>query len=120
MLGALTEPTQGRVLLDGNDIWAMSEADLATLRSRKIGFIFQIPSLLSNLTAVDNVAFPALLGRTMEVEAAYARAYELLTRVGLTDRADAYPDSMSGGEQRRAGIAPPPVHSPPPFLPPPP
>jgi len=105
MLGALTEPTQGRVLLDSNDIWAMSEADLATLRSRKIGFIFQIPSLLSNLTAVDNVAFPALLGRTMEVEAAYARAYELLTRIGLTDRADAYPDSMSGGEQRRAVIA---------------
>jgi putative ABC transport system ATP-binding protein/macrolide transport system ATP-binding/permease protein/lipoprotein-releasing system ATP-binding protein len=105
MLGALTEPTQGRILLDGNDIWAMSEADLATVRSRKIGFIFQFPSLLSNLTAVDNVAFPALLGRTMAVEAAYARAYELLARVGLADRADVYPDSMSGGEQRRAVIA---------------
>jgi putative ABC transport system ATP-binding protein/macrolide transport system ATP-binding/permease protein/lipoprotein-releasing system ATP-binding protein len=105
MLGALTEPTQGRVLLDGDDIWAMSETDLATLRNRKIGFIFQFPSLLPNLTAVDNVAFPALLGRTMAVEAAYARAYELLVRVGLADRADAYPDSMSGGEQRRAVIA---------------
>ena len=105
MLGALTEPTQGRVLLDSNDIWAMSEAELAGLRNRKIGFIFQFPSLLSNLTAADNVAFPALLGRTMAVEAAYARAYELLARVGLADRADAYPDSMSGGEQRRAVIA---------------
>ena len=105
MLGALTEPTQGRVLLDGDDIWAMSEADLATLRNRKIGFIFQFPSLLPNLTAVDNVAFPALLGRTMAVEAAYARAYELLVRVGLAHRADAYPDSMSGGEQRRTVIA---------------
>ena len=105
MLGALTEPTQGRVSFDGNNIWTMSEADLATLRNRKIGFIFQFPSLLSNLSAVDNVAFPALLGRTMAVEAAYARAYELLARVGLADRADAYPDSMSGGEQRRAVIA---------------
>ena len=105
MLGALTEPTQGEILLDGKDVWAMSEADLAALRNRKIGFIFQFPSLLSNLTAVDNVAFPALLGRTMAVEAAYARAYELLARVGLADRADAYPDSMSGGEQRRAVIA---------------
>jgi ABC-type lipoprotein export system ATPase subunit len=105
MLGALTEPTQGRVLLDGDDIWAMSEADLATLRNRKIGFIFQFPSLLPNLTAVDNVAFPALLGRTMAVEAAYARAYELLVRVDLAHRADAYPDSMSGGEQRRTVIA---------------
>jgi putative ABC transport system ATP-binding protein/macrolide transport system ATP-binding/permease protein/lipoprotein-releasing system ATP-binding protein len=105
MLGALTEPTRGEVLLDGNDIWAMSEADLAALRNRKIGFIFQFPSLLSNLTAVDNVAFPALLGRTMAVETAYARAYELLARVGLGDRADAYPDSMSGGEQRRTVIA---------------
>jgi ABC-type lipoprotein export system ATPase subunit len=105
MLGALTEPTQGRVLLDGEDVWVMSEADLATVRNRKIGFIFQFQSLLSNLTAVDNVAFPALLGRTMAVEAAYARAYELLSRVGLADRADAYPDSMSGGEQRRTVIA---------------
>jgi putative ABC transport system ATP-binding protein/macrolide transport system ATP-binding/permease protein/lipoprotein-releasing system ATP-binding protein len=105
MFGALTEPTQGEMLLDGNDVWAMSETDLAAFRNRKIGFIFQFPSLLPNLTAVDNVAFPALLGRTMAIEAAYARAYELLARVGLADRADAYPDSMSGGEQRRAVIA---------------
>jgi ABC-type lipoprotein export system ATPase subunit len=113
MLGALTKPTQGTVLLDGNDIWTMSEADLATLRNRKIGFIFQFPSLLSNLTAVDNVAIPALLGRSMAVEAAYARAYELLARVGLADRADAYPDSMSGGEQRRVVIARALINSPP-------
>jgi ABC-type lipoprotein export system ATPase subunit len=105
MLGALTEPTTGRVLLDGTDMWALPETELARLRSRRIGFVFQFPSLLSNLTAADNVAVPALLGRTMPAEQAYARAYELLARVGLGERADAYPDGMSGGEQRRVAIA---------------
>ena len=105
MLGALTRPTEGKLLLDGTDVWTLSEAELATFRSRYIGFIFQFPSLLSNLTAVDNVAVPALLGRTMDAAQAYARAYELLARVGLRDRADAYPGSMSGGEQRRVAIA---------------
>ena len=94
MLGALTPPTQGKVLLDGTDIWALPEAERAIVRSRHIGFVFQFPSLLSNLTAVDNVAVPALLGRTMDAQAAYARAYDLLARVGLAERADAYPGSM--------------------------
>jgi len=74
MLGALSEPSEGKVLLGGTDIWALPEAQRATVRSRSIGFVFQFPSLLSNLTAVDNVALPALLGRTMEAEQAYARA----------------------------------------------
>ena len=98
MLGALTRPTQGKLLLDGTDVWALSETELATFRSRRVGFVFQFPSLLSNLTAVDNVAVPALLGRTMDAPEAYARAYDLLARVGLADRADAYPGSMSGGD----------------------
>ena len=105
MLGALTRPTHGRLLLDGTDVWTLSESKLASFRARQIGFVFQIPSLLSNLTAVDNVAVPALLGRSKDAEAAYARAYDLLARVGLSDRADAYPGSMSGGEQRRVVIA---------------
>ena len=105
MLGALTKPTQGKLLLDGTDVWTLAETELATFRARHIGFVFQIPSLLSNLTAVDNVAVPALLGRTMDVDEAYARAHDLLARVGLADRADAYPSSLSGGEQRRVVIA---------------
>ena len=113
MLGALTRPTEGKLLLDGTDVWTLSEAELATFRSRRIGFIFQFPSLLSNLTAVDNVAVPALLGRTMDAEQAYARAYDLLARVGLRERADAYPGSMSGGEQRRVAIARALINSPP-------
>jgi putative ABC transport system ATP-binding protein/macrolide transport system ATP-binding/permease protein/lipoprotein-releasing system ATP-binding protein len=105
MLGALTEPTEGKVLLDGTDLWTLSEAELAAFRSRHIGFVFQFPSLLPNLTAVDNVALPALLGGTMPAEEAYARAHGLLARVGLADRADAYPGRISGGEQRRVAIA---------------
>src|SRR5262249_56154434 len=105
MLGALTRPTEGRLLLDGTDVWALSETQRATFRARQIGFVFQFPSLLSNLTAADNVAVPALLGRTMAAEDAYARARDLLARVGLADRMDAYPRSMSGGEQRRGGRA---------------
>ncbi len=105
MLGALTRPTRGKLSLDGADVWALSEAELATFRSRQVGFVFQFPSLLSSLTAVDNVAVPALLGRTMAHPDAYARAYDLLARVGLADRAEAYPGSMSGGEQRRVAVA---------------
>jgi putative ABC transport system ATP-binding protein/macrolide transport system ATP-binding/permease protein/lipoprotein-releasing system ATP-binding protein len=105
MLGALANPTHGKVLFEGADIWTLSENELARFRSRHIGFVFQFPSLLSSLTAVDNVALPALLGQTMQAEKAYARAYDLLARIGLADRADAYPVSMSGGEQRRVAIA---------------
>jgi ABC-type lipoprotein export system ATPase subunit len=59
MLGALTPPTEGTLSLDGIDIWAFSENELATFRCHHIGFVFQFPSLLSNLTAVDNIAVPA-------------------------------------------------------------
>jgi ABC-type lipoprotein export system ATPase subunit len=105
MLGALTKPTEGRLLLDGTDVWTLSETERAIFRARQVGFVFQFPSLLANLTAADNVAVPALLGRSMAAEDAYARAQELLARVGLADRANAYPGSMSGGEQRRVAVA---------------
>ena len=116
MLGALTRPTEGRLLLDGTDVWALAETQRATFRARQIGFVFQFPSLLSNLTAADNVAVPALLGRTMAAEDAYARARDLLARVGLADRLDAYPGSMSGGEQRRVAVARALINAPPVLL----
>ena len=105
MLGALTRPSEGELRLDGADIWGLPENQLADFRCRHIGFVFQFASLLPNLTAVDNVAVPALLGRTMTPAAAYARAGDLLARVGLGERADAFPGTMSGGEQRRVAIA---------------
>src|SRR5262245_66500584 len=105
MLGALTRPTEGKLLLNGTDVWTLPESERATFRSRHVGFVFQFPSLLSNLTAADNVAVPALLAHTMPAEEAYARAHDLLARVGLAARADAYPDGMSGAEQRRIAVA---------------
>jgi ABC-type ATPase involved in cell division len=100
LLAALIKPTHGRVLLDGTDLSARSEAELAAIRCRHIGFVFQFPSLLPNLTAVDNIAIPALLGRTMGAEQAHRRAYEFLARVGLTDRTDAYPNVSPSSTSR--------------------
>ena len=105
MIGALTKPSEGQVLLEGEDIWLLPETTLADLRCRHIGFIFQFFSLLASLRAVDNVALPALLGRSMTAQDAYLRAQDLLMRVGLEDRMLAYPGEMSGGEQRRVVIA---------------
>ena len=105
MIGALTKPSAGEVLLDGEDIWSLPEKALADLRCRHVGFIFQFFSLLANLRAVDNVALPALLGQSMTAQDAYLRAQNLLMRVGLEDRIFAYPGEMSGGEQRRVVIA---------------
>ncbi|MCW5738356.1 MAG: ABC transporter ATP-binding protein [Enhydrobacter sp.] len=105
MLGALTRPSAGTITLDGVDLWARDENRLARFRARQIGFVFQFPSLLPNLTALDNVALPALLAGTMTGEAASDRARTLLADVGLADRAGSYPATLSGGEQRRVAIA---------------
>jgi putative ABC transport system ATP-binding protein/macrolide transport system ATP-binding/permease protein/lipoprotein-releasing system ATP-binding protein len=105
MLGGLCRPTSGTVFLNGIDLWALSEADRAAFRNREVGFVFQFASLLPTLRVVDNVALPALMGGVVEDDAAYQRATELLARVGLSDRADAYPSELSGGEQRRAALA---------------
>lgn len=105
MIGALTAPSEGQIILAGQDIWQLPETELADVRRQRIGFVFQFSSLLSNLKAVDNVALPALLGRSVAPAHAYARAQTLLERVGLHDRMFAFPGQMSGGEQRRTVIA---------------
>lgn len=101
LLGALTRPSEGTITLDGVDLWSIDEPR----RARQVGFVFQFPSLLPNLTAADNVALPALLAGTMASDAAYERARTLLANVGLGDRIDAFPTTLSGGEQRRVAIA---------------
>ena len=105
MLGALTRPSKGQVVFDGRDLWSFSETELAAFRATQIGFVFQFPSLLPNLRAVDNVALPALLGGSMDAEAASAAAFRLLDQVGLRDRSHSFPAQLSGGEQRRVVIA---------------
>jgi ABC-type lipoprotein export system ATPase subunit len=105
MLGGISRPTSGRVVLDGADQWSLDDDAHADFRNSKIGYVFQFASLLPTLRVIDNVALPALIGGAVEDRKAYAQAAELLARVGLADRADYYPSQLSGGEQRRAAIA---------------
>src|SRR6516225_8466513 len=104
LLGALDTPTSGSALFDGRDLQAMSDRERSLLRRSRVGFIFQAFNLLTTLTAAENVALPLLLagvGRSP----ARTRALAALEVVGLTDRADHFPDEMSGGEKQRVAIA---------------
>jgi ABC-type lipoprotein export system ATPase subunit len=105
MIGGLSRPTRGAVLVADTDIWALTDDRLAQFRNREIGFVFQFASLLPTLRIIDNVALPALLGRSKETKAAYRTAADLLARLGLARHIDAYPAEISAGEQRRAVIA---------------
>jgi putative ABC transport system ATP-binding protein len=103
LLAGLDEPSGGRVLLDGMDIFRMSEDGRAEFRAQRVGFVFQTFHLLPTLTALENVLVPLELqglGRT-----ARGRASDLLTRVGLGDRMEHYPAQLSGGEQQRVALA---------------
>jgi putative ABC transport system ATP-binding protein len=103
LLGALDRPTSGSILVEGNDLATMSEADQNVYRREKIGFIFQSFNLISNLTCVENVLIPFLpRGIT---PAQKERAEHLLIEVGLGDRLDHRPYQLSGGEQQRVAIA---------------
>ena len=102
LLAGLDKPTSGSVLLDGEAIEHFSEDQLARLRRRKIGFVFQSFQLLPNLTARENVLLPLEL---KGVEDASDRAAELLKRVGLGERGHHYPSQLSGGEQQRVAVA---------------
>jgi ABC-type lipoprotein export system ATPase subunit len=105
MIGGLSRPTHGVVLLEDTDIWALPDDGLAEFRNREIGFVFQFASLLPTLRVIDNVALPALLGRRTDSATAYRAAAGLLGQLGLAEHIDAYPTEISAGEQRRAVIA---------------
>jgi ABC-type lipoprotein export system ATPase subunit len=104
MAGGLSRPSDGTVMIDGTDIWGLSDDKLAAFRNGRIGFVFQFASLLPTLRLVDNVALPALLGKRGDADV-YGKAGMLLSRMGLADHLDAYPSECSAGEQRRAAIA---------------
>src|SRR5258708_36830280 len=99
MIGGLSRPTQGAVLVENTDIWALPDDTLAQFRNRKIGFVFQFARLLPALRIIDNVALPALPGRRMDANAAYARAAELLAELGLVEHIDAYPPEISAEDE---------------------
>ena len=102
LMAGLDRPTEGQVLLDGAPIQDLSEDELALLRRRRIGFVFQSFELLENLTARENVMVPLELLRQ---DGARRRADDLLAAVGLSERGHHYPAQLSGGEKQRVALA---------------
>ena len=104
MVGALDTPTSGRVLLDGVDISTLKESDLARVRGKKIGIVFQFFNLQPTLTALENIELPMIVIEKDKTERRQ-RALDLIKAVGLEHRAHHFPSQMSGGEQQRIAIA---------------
>jgi putative ABC transport system ATP-binding protein len=105
IIGCLDRPTSGQYLLDGQVVSQMSKDALAAVRNNKIGFVFQGFNLLSRTSALDNVELPLLYRGGLKSVERHKRAIEVLTAVGLNDRADHHPNQLSGGQQQRVAIA---------------
>ncbi|MBI2658705.1 ABC transporter ATP-binding protein [Candidatus Woesearchaeota archaeon] len=104
MIGCLDVPSKGKIMLDAHDISKLSESDLAQIRGRKIGFIFQQFNLIPTLTALENVALPIVF-QSVDRETRTKRAAKLLEIVELGDRMEHKPSELSGGQQQRVAIA---------------
>jgi putative ABC transport system ATP-binding protein len=104
ILGCLDRPTKGHYYLDGVDVSGMSKTELARIRNRKLGFVFQQFNLLSRTSALENVELPTVYAGINPAERT-KRAMESLTRVGLAERAGHHPSQLSGGQQQRVAIA---------------
>ena len=104
IMGTLDKPDQGTVVFDGLDVNTLSQKKLSQFRNQHIGFVFQFHQLLPEFTALENVMIPAFIGGTGRREA-QQRAVELLTFMGLQDRATHKPNELSGGEKQRVAVA---------------
>ncbi len=104
ILGSLSSPDAGSLVIDGVDVAALKGRALAEFRNHKVGFVFQFHHLLPEFTALENVMMPALIAKRSRQQAK-AEALELLADMGLSDRADHKPSELSGGEQQRVAIA---------------
>ncbi len=104
MVSCLDVPSKGKILLDGKDVSRLTEDELAEVRGKKIGFVFQQFNLLSHLTALENVILPTIFRGTSAAERE-ERAFQLLKSVGLENRVKHRPMELSGGERQRVAIA---------------
>ncbi len=104
MLGCLDKPSSGRYILEGTDVSQLDKSQLAAIRNRKLGFVFQGFNLLSRTTALENVELPTLYAKLSKQERS-ERAHKALEMVGLGDRIDHFPSQLSGGQQQRVAIA---------------
>ena len=104
IIGTLDRPTKGKVLIEGNDVFALNDRQLAAFRNKHIGFIFQFHQLLPEFTALENVCIPAMIAREKESEYR-SRAERLLRELGLEDRMSHKPNQLSGGEKQRVAAA---------------
>ncbi|MCK4233515.1 ABC transporter ATP-binding protein [candidate division WOR-3 bacterium] len=104
ILGGLDRPTEGKVMLDGNSLYDFRDEELAKIRNKKIGFIFQFHHLLSEFSALENVMLPSSIDGISSKKAS-EKAKNLLTEVGLSDRIDHKPNELSGGEKQRVAVA---------------
>ncbi|MEM3464458.1 MAG: ABC transporter ATP-binding protein [Candidatus Bathyarchaeia archaeon] len=104
LIGCLDRPDEGEIIIEGRNVLKLSDDELADLRLKKIGFVFQFFNLLPRLTAFENVKLPLVLAGASEKES-YEKAKELLELVGLGERLNHRPSELSGGEQQRVAIA---------------
>ncbi|MBN8565379.1 MAG: ABC transporter ATP-binding protein [Flavobacteriales bacterium] len=103
LLGCLDTPTSGTYILNGKDVSKMHDDELAEIRNKEIGFVFQTFNLMPRTTALDNVALPMVYAGYSKSER-YERATEVLTQVGLADRMDHKPNELSGGQRQRVAV----------------
>jgi len=107
-IGGLTRPTEGTVLIEGNDIWKLNDKQLSNFRNRKIGFMFQAFSLLPTLNVLNNVVMPAIFSNASQkkdTDRLRSKAISLLADLEMEKKINSFPSELSGGEQRRVAIA---------------
>ena len=104
ILGTLDYPTDGKIILDGQDLSQMTQGQLALVRNRYLGFVFQFHHLLPEFNLIENVVFPCLMADGRREEA-WQRAQALISRMGLEARVKYRPDRLSGGEKQRVAVA---------------
>lgn len=104
IIGTLDKPDSGSIMIDGVDVFALKEKELADFRNRHIGFIFQFHQLLPEFTTLENVMMPAMIA-CMEEKEAEQRAMKLLTELGMAERITHKPNQLSGGEKQRVAAA---------------